>query len=198
MKALLHKDCYVLLRQMKFLLVALLLFAVIPTLSATAFSILYVIMLPVTTLAYDERCHWDQLAAAMPYSIRQLVGCKYLQGYLGAACIVLLSLSAQLLLGSDPADSAMTIGLFLLLALILLALILPVMIRLGSEKGRLIYMLAAALSAALAVGLQDIQLTPCLSQLPADQFLLLLAAVAIVLNAISFVLSVHFYQKRRG
>lgn len=198
MKALLRKDCYVLLRQMKFLLVALLLFAVIPTLSATAFSILYVIMLPVTTLAYDERCHWDQLAAAMPYSIRQLVGCKYLQGYLGAACIALLSLSAQLLLGSDPADSSMTIGLFLLLALILLALILPVMIRLGSEKGRLIYMLAAALSAALAVGLQDIQLTPGLSQLPADRFLLLLAAAAIVLNAISFVLSVHFYQKRRG
>ena len=43
---------------------------------------LYAAMMPISALAYDENCKWDQLAAMMPYSVRDIVLSKYLFGYI--------------------------------------------------------------------------------------------------------------------
>ena len=82
MKALILKDTYVIWRQMKYFLVMLLLFCALPNGFNNAFAVVYAAMLPYTALAYDERSKWDQLAAMMPYSTRDIVLGKYVFGWL--------------------------------------------------------------------------------------------------------------------
>lgn len=68
MKGLFIKDLYTLAKQMKIFLLMIVVFAVVPNGSMAGFAIVYSAMLPMTSLAYDERSHWDELAATMPYS----------------------------------------------------------------------------------------------------------------------------------
>lgn len=80
MKGLLLKDWYTLIKQMKIMLVLMLVFACVPGYSMAAFAVVYAAMLPVTALAYDERSKWDELAAMLPYSVKEIVGGKYVLG----------------------------------------------------------------------------------------------------------------------
>jgi hypothetical protein len=95
MSALLRKDYYTLLRQMRFFLFMIVIFAVLPGVSMAGFAVIYAAMLPITALAYDERSKWDSLAAMMPYTPKQIVASKYVLGYIGIALAGLLALAAQ-------------------------------------------------------------------------------------------------------
>ena len=88
MKGLLLKDWYTLIKQMKIMLVLMLVFACVPGYSMAAFAVVYAAMLPVTALAYDERSKWDELAAMLPYSVREIVGGKYVLGVTAVAAIL--------------------------------------------------------------------------------------------------------------
>ncbi|MFR3921142.1 MAG: ABC-2 transporter permease [Dysosmobacter welbionis] len=82
MSALLLKDYYVIFRQMKIFLLLILVFSCIPGTFYSTFAVVYASMLPYTALAYDERSRWDQMAAMMPYSARDVVLSKYLFGWI--------------------------------------------------------------------------------------------------------------------
>ncbi|MEG0145065.1 MAG: ABC-2 transporter permease, partial [Clostridia bacterium] len=84
MKALLIKDWYVISRSMRFFLIILLLFALLPGMNFGVFALVYTIMLPVNAMAFDERAKWDRYAGAMPFSRRTMVVEKYVLGYLSA------------------------------------------------------------------------------------------------------------------
>lgn len=58
MKALLYKDAMVLWKQMKLMLLLILIFAVIPSEFQNTFAVLYAALLPYSALAYDERSRW--------------------------------------------------------------------------------------------------------------------------------------------
>ena len=73
MKALLLKDTYVIWKQMKIFLIIVLVFSAIPSSFNSAFAVIYAAMMPYTAMAYDERSTWDQMAAMMPYSPRDIV-----------------------------------------------------------------------------------------------------------------------------
>lgn len=85
MSALLLKDYYVIFRQMKIFLLLILVFSCIPGTFYSTFAVVYASMLPYTALAYDERSRWDQMAAMMPYSARDVVLSKYLFGWIAVA-----------------------------------------------------------------------------------------------------------------
>lgn len=197
MKALLLKDGYVLCKQLKFLLLALIIFCVMPGLSASAFSMIYVIMLPITTLSYDERSKWNQLSAMMPYTTRQIVVSKYLLGYIGAAAVALLSCISQVIFTRGTAeDLVVTVLMLPCVGAIILSVLLPVMIRLGTEKGRLAYILTVGLLAGISAGLEPGDL-PTLQMHPMAVFPILLAITAVV-NLLSIRLSIRFYEKQKA
>ena len=197
MKALLLKDGYVLCKQLKFLLLALIIFCVMPGLSASAFSMIYVIMLPITTLSYDERSKWNQLSAMMPYTTRQIVVSKYLLGYIGAGAVALLSCISQVIFSRGTAeDLVVTILMLPCVGAIILSALLPVMIRLGTEKGRLAYILTVGLLAGISAGLEPGDL-PTLQMHPMAVFPILLAITAVV-NLLSIHLSIRFYEKQKA
>ena len=195
MKALLLKDTYVLYKQLKILLFALVIFCVMPGFSASVFAMIYVIMLPITTLSYDERSKWSQLAAMMPYTSRQLVLSKYLLGYIGTAIVMVLTAVARLFTGSGEGTSLLTLFLTPCVGALILAVLLPVMIRLGTEKGRLAYILTVGLLAGVSAGLEPGKL-PALTVSPAMVLAVAYGAV-VLLSLLSIRLSIRFYEKQK-
>ncbi len=84
MIGLLKKDLFVADKSGRLLLVLALGFSLIPPLGAfgSTYAMMLALMMPITTLAYDERSKWDRYAAMLPYSPEQIVWSKYLLAYI--------------------------------------------------------------------------------------------------------------------
>lgn len=193
MKALVLKDAYVLWRQMKTFLVILVLLSIVGGVFNSIFVVVWCSMLPFTAIAYDERSHWNQLAAMMPYSKRDLVLSKYVLGWLCMAVAMVFSGVIQAVssvLGRGNLG-LLTLGMSFLGGMISLAITLPVVLRFGVEKGRMGFLVIIFGVALLAGFIADsAEKLPSL-RLPA---LALLPVAAIAATAISIPLSMKLYQ----
>ena len=202
MKGLVWKDIYTLLKQAKFILLVMVLFACLPGYSMSAFAIFYGAMLPITALAYDERSKWDELAAMMPYSAKEIVGSKYVLGLLLVGVITALSIAARIVIGiikAAPFDAEGIISILILacLSLVLLMMDLPLMFRLGVEKGRIIYILLTCGGVVAGVFYID-QLMAVLDSIMVSTMLLILLLATAVGLGISYCISARIYRVRRG
>ena len=162
MSALLLKDYYVIFRQMKIFLLLILVFSCIPGTFYSTFAVVYASMLPYTALAYDERSRWDQMAAMMPYSARDVVLSKYLFGWIAvavsaAATFVLQTILSVIWLSDVEGPSIPVILLSVCVAVCILDITLPMMFRFGVEKGRLAMFLIIFLVCASAGGIATIE-----------------------------------------
>ena len=198
MSALILKDYYVIFRQMRIFLLLVLVFSCIPGAFYSTFAVVYASMLPYTALAYDERSHWDQMAAMMPYSDRDVVLGKYAFGWIGvaiaaAATFVLQTVLAAVWPGAEG-PSVPVILLSVCVAVCILDITLPMMFRFGVEKARLAMFLIIFLvcAGAGAISVIDQSGGPDFGfQMWAPP------AVAVVMTAVSVPLSVRFYGRRR-
>ena len=179
MKALLYKDACVLWKQMKFMLVIIAVFCLLPnSFGLNAFFVVYPgLMLPVSLMAYDERAHWDSFAAMLPYPPRALVLSRYAAGWLLTLLAGVLYLVGALIQDQGaPLGTALgTLGWVLAVVLLCQAILFPFFFRVGTEQGRL-YMIL--LSVLLLLG--GIGLTSLLNvAVPAVSTLLMLAPVGL-------------------
>ena len=202
MKALILKDTYVIWRQMKYFLILILIFSALPSGFNNAFAVIYTSMLPYTALAYDERSKWDQLAAMMPYSTRDAVLSKYVFGWLciGGAAVLSGLLQMALSLVVDRVFLPGVMVLSVLGAVCILAISLPLMFRMGVEKGRLAMFLVIFLVCGAAGAIAHIAESVGSGTVFAFQapVLAVMLIAAVVLNAISVPLSMRFYTKRQS
>ena len=198
MSALILKDYYVIFRQMRIFLLLVLVFSCIPGAFYSTFAVVYASMLPYTALAYDERSHWDQMAAMMPYSDRDLVLSKYVFGWLSTAAAAAASFVLQTVLAAvwsgAEGPSVPVILLSVCVAVCILDITLPMMFRFGVEKARLAMFLIIFLVCASAGAISVIDQ----SGGPDFGFQMWAPpAVAVVMTAVSVPLSVRFYGRRR-
>ena len=195
MKALLLKDWYVLWKQMKILLLFILVMCLVNTTFNSVFIVIWCSMLPYTAMAYDNRSHWDQLAAMMPYSQRDMVLSKYVLGWLCMAAAGLLSLAMQTVIGCFLSGTTSDVSILLAalcLGMISLAITLPLILRFGVERGRMVFLLVFFLIAAGAgIVLDASNLPPIVLPLPAE---ILLPLAAILTTAVSIPLSLRLYR----
>ena len=202
MKALIIKDTYVIWRQMKYFLVLTFLFSALPSGFNNAFAVIYTSMLPYTALAYDERSKWDQLAAMMPYSTRDAVLSKYVFGWLciGGAAVLSGLLQMALSLVVDRVFLPGVMVLSVLGAVCILAISLPLMFRMGVEKGRLAMFLVIFLVCGAAGAIAHIAESVGSGTVFAFQapVLAVMLIAAVVLTAVSVPLSMRFYAKRQS
>lgn len=168
MKALLMKDAYVLWKQMRTVILILVAISLVGGTFNSVFLVVWCSMLPYTAISYDERSHWGQLAAMMPYSLRDLVLSKYVLGWLCMAGAVALSTAVQaaaVLAGREGPDLALLLT-SLLAGVVALDITLPMIFRFGAEKGRLMLMVAifgaAILGGSLAGAVEDAGRVPAL------------------------------------
>ena len=201
MKGLLLKDLYTLGKQMKIFLVLLVAFALIPGYSMSAFAVMYEAMLPMTALAYDERSKWDTLAAMMPYSTGALVLSKYLLGYFLAFCAALIALAAQVALSlfqhtSVDLDALVALLAVLCSAYLLLAINMPLLFKLGVERGRLAFLILTVVTVLTVIAGADKLLN---LRVPNATFLWIAGGCLVcivIVNALSVLLSIKFYRTR--
>ena len=199
MSALLLKDYYVIFRQMRIFLLLILVFSCIPGTFYSTFAVVYASMLPYTALAYDERSKWDQLAAMMPYSARDIVTEKYVFGWIAAlgtlALTLVLRLVSQYLLHLGEGASAEMLLMAFFGSLIAMAVTLPLMFRFGVEKGRLAMLLLIGLVCGGAAGVAGME-TFAVGSVQNLPVLLLAAAVAVAANAVSIPIAARCYAAR--
>lgn len=203
MRGLLLKDLYTLGKQMKFFLALTLVFSVLPGYSMSAFAIMYAAMLPMSALAYDERAKWNTLASMMPYSPTEIVFGKYLLGYISTLCVFLLSIAAQAVIALFRHTSIAVEGMFsslavLFIALLLQAIDLPILFKLGVERGRLFFLFITVMIVMVGVGFRNVLLYWVSSfhfwGIPPLLLALLCVVLIILLNAGSIFLSVKLYK----
>lgn len=196
MKALLLKDFYVLWKQMKAFLVLILLFSALPGSYNAIFAVTYAAMLPYSCVAYDERSKWDQLAAMMPYSNRDLVLSRVHPGWIAGAGACLLSLLLQegfaLILHQDVYPDTLIASFFVCLStLASRAADLP--LRRGAWA-RLIMFLIIFLGVRLLPGAMSGLADSLSGTLPAPVWLIV--PLSLVLTAVSIPLSLRWYALR--
>lgn len=206
MKALLMKDFYTLWRQLKVYLLVMLVISVFNGAYGNIFITIWAALLPYTAMAYDERSKWDQMAAMMPYSTRDIVVSKYVMGWLCTAAAALFAMVLQLLqtvLGSPLAAFAPVDNLMGCCAsLCVLAITLPLMFRFGVEKGRLMMFLIIFLVCGSAGALSSIAIsvdhTAGGLSGPFAALMAVLPIAAAALTAVSVPLSMKFYARRQA
>ena len=179
MKALLYKDACVLWKQMKFMLVIIAVFCLLPnSFGLNAFFVVYPgLMLPVSLMAYDERAHWDSFAAMLPYPPRALVLSRFAAGWLLTLLAGVLYLVGALIQDQGaPLGTALgTLGWVLAVVLLCQAILFPFFFRVGTEQGRLYMILLSVLLLLGGVGLTSLLNVA----VPAVSTLLMLAPVGL-------------------
>ena len=206
MKGLLLKDFYMMLKYCRsYLLIAVVFFAMSFMSTENLIFIFYPCiisaMLPVTLLSIDERSRWLPYAATLPVTRAQIVSEKYLLGLItqGALLIVTLLVQSAGMLSRGAFDAAelMSLALMLLIACLFAAsIILPVMFKLGVEKGRIAYLAVIGFICGASAIANTVFRDQLQAQVTPTGLLPILCIAAIALYALSWRLSILFYQKR--
>ncbi|MFJ7950581.1 ABC-2 transporter permease [Lysinibacillus sp. NPDC096418] len=155
----------------------------------------------ITALTYDELCNWDKFANTLPITKSDIVLSKYLLGI----ALMLIGLTIALpfaFLISYIADKGETINFFLTFSLIvtaafcLLALLLPIYIKFGSVKGRMV-LIAACFVPGFLVGLLEDHIAQFLPKFLELQNLSFFAPIAgLVILWLSSLISTAIYEKK--
>ena len=200
MKALLLKDWYTLRKQAWAYLVIVLVWGVVPSGLLNLLAVVYGAMIPYTAMAYDQRSRWDQFARMLPYSDRAVVLSRYALGWIslliGAAAVALCQGILSCLSVWTGAVSTLS-PILLLLALcagvVLLDINIPLTLRFGSEKARMVSVLITFLLFA-SVGILKGLDSGSSAGTPLFPALLLTAALAVAATAVSIPLSLKVYR----
>ena len=96
-------------------------------------------MMPIYALGYDERCRWERYALAMPVRKRDLFWSRFLVGVIAIALGAAVQALAALLAGRGELLSSLAVTAPS--AVVYLLITLPLMMKLGVEKGRFLLLL---------------------------------------------------------
>lgn len=171
-----------------------------------AFIMVMVAMLPMNVFAYDKQCNWDVYGLALPVGRTKTVAARY-------ACVLLLCLGSAVfsavlgivlnLMGrmeEGLAEYLVTSAVVLVVAMMVNSVMLPLLYKFGSERARMMFYGVIGAIVLLGViffgplgGIAWLKAlgTPTMEQVAAVPMVAALAGV--VLLAVSFLLSRHFY-----
>lgn len=206
-----YKDFMVLRKQLGYYLAFFVLYGVLAfagVFDSSIFAALIVvigIMLPMSSVGYDDQAHWAKFAASTPAGRRGVVGGKYLFALLGTlACAVPVVAVMSVMLLTGLMEGELTVFLLTAAAcagtsLLINAVLLPLLLKYGSEKSRIIMIVLFAaifggsmLLARLASG-GGLPAIPAWVANALPVVLVLAAAGAFV---ISYFISLGIYEKK--
>lgn len=156
MKGLLIKDVLNLRPQFRIYIIILLIWFAIALFRAdcTFFSgvmVMFVVMLPINTIAYDEKAGWDKFALTMPLSRDDIVLAKYLFMICTITAIAVITFIGNLIITRDVAESAGVMLYAMPVGLILDAVIISLLLKFGVEKGRVVFIAAMLIAFVIAM-----------------------------------------------
>ena len=190
MTGLVLKDILVLRKALKTYLLFLIFYFVMALLDLfsiafiTAFVQVIVMMLPMSSFAYDEQAKWDRYAMALPLGRRTVVRAKYafvVLMLLAAAAFALLSSVVLSITSAEPVEENLAAGVGALsVGLLAVDLTLPLNYKLGAERARpflfaILFIPVILFVLAARAGLMD-----GLNQISSDMVLPLLCLIPLI------------------
>ena len=170
-----------------------LLFAMVLVLSA---------MLPVSSIAYDERCKWDKIANTAPLSRKEIVMAKYLFAILltvfsVAVCFVIYLFDSRM----PMTEKFIMCYTLIMMGMLYQAILMPVNIKFGAEKGRNIMLAIMFVPVLLVVAVSNtglVDLSAVVLFLENNEQLIpyIVTATVAVVYAASVTLSVKIYENK--
>lgn len=159
-------------------------------------------ILPVSSIAYDERCKWDKIANTAPLSRKEIVMAKYLFAILLTVFSVAVCFVIYLFDSRMPMTEKLIMCYMLTMGgMLYQALLLPVNIKFGAEKGRNI-MLAIMFVPVLFVvavsntGLVDLPAVVLFLENNEQLIPYIVTATVAVVYSVSVTLSVKIYENK--
>ncbi|RKI40729.1 ABC-2 transporter permease [bacterium D16-51] len=207
MKGLLLKDLYMTRKYCWMMLAFIALFTAVSfvdkeNLFFQFYPVVITSILPVTILGYDEKCHWDVYGQVFPYSKKQLVSVKYLLGLILVCAMWLLLVAIQFfgsMVNQTGGQGDWWSFLLVVLSTGLLAsgLMLPIIFKFGTEKGRLAFMVVIVLICAGSTGAMSLS-SDISFRLSVSTSVFSLAALAAssIIFFLSWVVSVKIYERK--
>lgn len=172
--------------------------------------VVVLMMLPMNIFAYDKQCQWDTYGLALPVGRTKTVAARYL-------CVLLLcvlSVALTALLGAalyaagrmeEPTEFMVTCSVMGLMSILVNAIMLPFLYKFGPERARMmffgimggIFLLFAVILLPLG-GLDWLKSLEIVEPTFAQAIIVPAAAAlaGLVLLALSFLLSRHFYGSK--
>lgn len=221
MRGLLLKDFYMAKKYCRMVLCIIVIFLAVSLVqdSSNVFYVFYPVViasiLPVSLQAYDEKCKWVMYGDVFPYSRKQLVSVKYLMSLFFTGTIWTVTFVVQIvrslhayaalygaktystLLQGAILHSGMLPLMFTVLGLSLLSssILLVVIFKLGTERGRVAYMSTIAF---ICVGSSLFMTEGVKIRLPysMDVLSVLFLLCCVLSFALSWFVSVRIYQKK--
>lgn len=205
MKGLLLKDYYMAVKYCRALaLIAAVFIGVSMMGEDNTFMLLYPVifcaMIPVTLMGYEERSRWNSYCETFPYSRLQVVSSKYLLAAIIIVGVTAITAAAQAVRmistgGMEVVSYMNMLSMLLMLGFAGPGILLPFVFKYGVEKGRIGYYIVigavCAIGAVLTIEEPALMFSISVNWLPAV-FLL----IGIGVFAVSWRLSVHFYENR--
>ena len=199
MKGLLLKDMINMGKQTRSLLIIFFFYLVFAffsedrTIFGGIISIMMVMMV-ITSLAYDERAKWDRYALTMPLSRSQMVLSKYLLGLIFSAFAMLVNIALLSLFSPTPFGEVLILAFtFFGIGMFILAVLLPLMYHFGVEKGRMLMILVLFLPTAAILALSRAGINP-----PGEDLMqalpYILPGVVVLTVGLSILLSLRIYR----
>ena len=155
MKGLLLKDVYMTAKYCRtYLLIAAVFVAASLVSETNSFFLFYPCllcgMIPITLISYDESSRWQTFCGALPVTKAQQVSCKYLIGLAAQACMLIVTGVAQGFrmrsMGAfAPKEFWSAIASTFILSAAIPSVCLPLIFKLGVEKGRIAYLFIVGL-----------------------------------------------------
>ena len=159
-------------------------------------------ILPVSSIAYDERCKWDKIANTAPLSRKEIVMAKYLFAILLTVFSVAVCFVIYLFDSRMPMTEKLIMCYMLTMGgMLYQALLLPVNIKFGAEKGRNIMLAIMFVPVLLVVAVSNtglVDLPAVVLFLENNEHLIpyIVTATVAVVYAASVTLSVKIYENK--
>ena len=198
MKALLIKDLLTLKGQAKSLLLVLAVWFIISYINGsglffTALSVIYGMLLPLTTLSVDEKSRVERYMMSAPVTRAELALSRYALGILGLLALGVLGIGASLVIGDSLEEALGASAACFCLAVLLLGVTLPLVYKFGTDKARVVC-IAVYMVTFLAVSFIAARFGIELDDLGGAFFLLPL--LSLIVLAASVAVSLGIYKKK--
>lgn len=150
MKGLLLKDLYMLRKYSASYILILVVFSAVSlfgdgNMFFTIYPVIFAGILPVNLLSYDEKSKWISYGMTFPYSRSQMVSAKYIMSliilFAAMAYILIVQMLKYFAFDSDMGVFFNILPIMIICGVIPQVLMLPIVFRVGVEKGRLGYMI---------------------------------------------------------
>lgn len=152
MKGMILKDLLVLKTSLRTVVAFILLFGIIGISTDSGYMItfagVYASILPMTSMAYDERSGFNRFANVLPINKNAIVYSKYIVGLMLAFCAMVISIVIMMFAkGTD--GIGLVITSCVVVPIIIQSFLMPIMFKFGVEKSRLIVLAAFVLPTML-------------------------------------------------